>query len=71
MRVEEESETVKDRYRDSEDRENKISSLGKVKHITANNSAFWRVWRFVENLLADAGQLVYSIVYGKNNPVEA
>ncbi|WP_147072703.1 hypothetical protein [Sulfuriferula plumbiphila] len=45
---------VKDRYRDSGDVENKISSWGKMEHVAANDSAFRRASRFAEKLLMDA-----------------
>jgi hypothetical protein len=45
---------VKDRYRDSGDEENKISSWGKGERVAANDSAFQRASRFAEKLLMDA-----------------
>ena len=41
---------VKDRYRDSEDRENNISKWRKEKRSAANNDFLWRIWQSAEKL---------------------
>jgi hypothetical protein len=62
---------VKDRYRDSEDEENKISSWGKRERVAANDSVFRRVSRFAEKLLMDTDQQAHSAAYDQSHPVVA
>ena len=57
------SGSVKDRYRDTGDEENKSSSRGKGERIAANDCTFWRVSRSVEKLLMDTDKQAHSSAY--------
>lgn len=70
MRVGVGSGPVKDRYRDSADAENKISSWGKAERIAANESALRRVMRFVEKLLMDTDKQTHSIANDRSHLVD-
>lgn len=62
---------VKDRYRDSGDEENKISSWGKTERIAANDSKFRRVWCSVKKLLADADMQARSSTRSRKQSADA
>jgi hypothetical protein len=64
------SGSVKDRYRDTGDEENKSSSWGKGERIAANDWAFWRVSRFAEKLSTDADQQAHSAAYDRSHPID-